>query len=104
MQNRPPVGIIVVCAVLGVLTFMALIGLRVGFTNPLIFIYLLASIVLDALVIYGLWNMKKWSVILYVVSVLVGTVISLVQGGLSIMIVIPVILLAVMYMNYGLME
>ena len=101
MQKQPPVAIIVVCAVLAVFT---LLGLTSIFAGGLWSLYGIVDTLLSIAVIYGLWMMKKWSVILYTILFLIGLVISLMNGGLSFMLIVPILLLVVMYMNYSLME
>ena len=101
MQNKPPTAIIVVCAVLAIFTLLGLTGI---FAGGLWSLYGIVDTLLSVAVIYGLWIMKKWSVILYTVLFLISLVISFMTGGLSFMLIVPVILLVVMYMNYGLVE
>lgn len=102
MQKQPPVAIIVVCAVLAIFTLSELAGIFAG--GAFGALYGIVDILLSVAVIYGLWMMQKWSVILYAVLFLIGLVVSLMSGGLSFMLIVPIILLVVMYMNYGLME
>ena len=103
-QNRRPVGIIVVCAILGVFTLFSIPTLFLGLLGPLYMLYNLVNVALSILCIYGLWMMKKWSVILYTILFLIETGISLIMGGFSFWIIIPIALLVVMYMNYNLMD
>ena len=102
MQKQPPTAIIVVCAVLAIFTLSEFTSVFSG--SAFWMLYGIVDTLLSVAVIYGLWIMKKWSVILYTVLFLISLVISLMTGGLSFMLIVPIILLVVMYMNYGLME
>ncbi|MCX6752058.1 MAG: hypothetical protein NTZ87_00960 [Candidatus Nomurabacteria bacterium] len=109
MQNQRPVPIVVVCAILAVFTLISLPSAFYVFQAKgmgiLFGLYNIVDIALSVFCLYGLWNMKKWSVILYTVLFAISLIVSLMGGGFTFFgIIVPVILLVVMYMNYQLMD
>lgn len=108
MKKKRPILITAVC------TFMvlgALISIPVAFSDTAKSIgawyppFLMISTIVGLAVTVGLWQMKKWSVILYVSMFAISQIMMLSTGIWNLLaLIVPVIFIAVIASQYKLMD